>query len=480
MVNFRELYRPRMGGSGPGDEPPVRVALVGAGQFGASLVAQSLTHPALTVPVIADVDPARAVAVLERCGVDPEAIETCDGAKAVTAAVENGRVAVVADGSLAVAAPVDVLVEATGHPEAAARNAEAAIGAGLHVVMATKEADVVCGAILAKMAADRDLVYTLPDGDQPSLLIGLIGRAELLGLEVAMAGKASEYDVVWNPSSGGLDYRGEAHAAPDFAELWDLPESGLDETLSARAAALGGAALKSVPDLCEMALVCNATGLLPDEAAFHAPLARTVELPDIFRPREDGGILHRAGTVDIMNCLRRPDELSLAGGVFVVVRCTDRETWRVIRDKGIPVSRCGGYGLLHNPVHLLGIEAAASILSAVKLGLPTSARYPRPRADLVGRATKDMAAGTFLMMGGHHHSIDGVEPLLTPAAPVSVANPLPFYLAANNRLTRPVAAGEIITADVVEEPAASELWRLRREQDRAMGLIAYAPKTAMW
>ena len=150
---------------------------------------------------------------------------------------------------------------------------------------------------------------------------------------------------------------------------------------------------------------------------------------------------------------------------FVIVRCSDRETWKVIRDKGIPVSSCGNYGLLHNPVHLLGIEAAASIIAAARGGMPTSGRAPQPTFDLVGRATRPFSAGEVLDMSGHHHSIDGVEPLVGPAQAVVPGAALPFYLAANARLAVDVRPGEILTVEMVEEPADSALWRLRREQD---------------
>ena len=464
MVDFNEIYA-------KADTAPVRVGLVGAGEFGASLITQSLSHDRIVVPAVADLDPDRAVNVLLRCGVAGDGIEICRNADKAKAALAAGKVAVVPDGLMLVDTDVEVVVEATGAPEAAAAVSEAAIKAGKHVVLASKEMASVCGPVLGKMAAEKGVVYTLPDGDQPSLLIGLISRAQLLGLEVVMAGKASEYDVVWHRAKGELSYHGKTFDVPDFADSWHLDGADIPEVLADRAFPLGATALKSVPDLCEMMLVCNATGLMPDFDAFHAPLARTVELPDIFRPEAEGGILLNAvpdrGVVDIVNCLRRFDELSLAGGVFVIVRCTDKETWQVIRDKGIPVSSCGNYGLLHNPVHLLGIEAAASIIAAARGGMPTSGRTPVPEFDLVGRATRAFKAGEVLDMGGHHHTIDGLEPLVRPAQAAVPGAPVPYYMAANNRLAIDVKPGEVLTVEVIEAPETSVLWRLRQEQDKA-------------
>ncbi len=461
MVDFNELYR-------DADPAPVRVGLVGVGEFGASLITQSLNHPRIDVPIVADMDTDRAVNVLLRCGVKGDAIEICRDGDAAQAAMASGKVAVVPDGHLVVGTDIEVLVEATGAPDAAAAVSEAAILAGKHVVLATKEAAATCGPWLAKLAADKGVIYTLPDGDQPSLLIGLISRAQLLGLDVIMAGKASEHDVVWHRAKGELSYRGDTMAAPDFADSWNLEGADIPEVLADRAFPLGARPLKSVADLCEMTLVCNATGLSPDFDAFHAPLARTVELPDIFRPETEGGILMETdagGVVDIVNCLRRTDELSLAGGVFVIVRCADKETWRVIRDKGMPVSACGNYGLLHNPVHLLGIEAAASIIAAARGGMPTSGRRPTPKFDLIARATQAFKAGDILDMNGPRHSIDGLEPLVRPAQAAIPGGPLPYYLAAGNKLVADVRPGEILTVEMIEVPENSDLWRLRRQQD---------------
>ena len=43
-------------------------------------------------------------------------------------------------------------------------------------------------------------------------------------------------------------------------------------------------------------------------------------------------------------------EVSFAGGVFVVVRCTDGATWRVLEEKGHVLSRSGRAGLIFNPL----------------------------------------------------------------------------------------------------------------------------------
>jgi predicted homoserine dehydrogenase-like protein len=399
--------------------------VVGAGEFGASFVYRSRRAPGLRVAGAADTDLERAVRVAERAGIDR--IARCDSAAKAKAAFERGEFVACASGEILCALELDFVVEATGSPEGGARTALAALAAGRNVAMVSKECDSVVGPILQAKAASAGLIHTAVDGDQPSLLVGLVTWTRTLGLEILCAGKASEFDFV----------------SEDLRRDPDRPR-------------------RTPPDLCELGIVANATGLLPDTPRLHAPIARTLELPELFRPRSEGGLLSRAGVVDMFNCLRRPGEQSFAGGVFVTVRCDDPDTWRVLAEKGIPTSADGRCAMLHNPVHLLGIEAPISLLQSMVLKRP--AAQLAPRVDLVGRAERKLAAGT-LLEAGERHSSPGVEPELADAAPARGANAVPFYMVQGCRLKKDVAAGALVTRDCLEPPTDSVLWTLRAEQD---------------
>src|SRR6185436_4191017 len=117
-------------------------------------------------------------------GVPDEAIRLCDSRRAALCAFETGKRVIVADPLLLMDLPLDVIVEATGHPEAGARHAEAAIRHGRHVAMVNKEADATVGPILKRLADEARVVYTAVDGDQHGLLMGLVDWARRLGLEV--------------------------------------------------------------------------------------------------------------------------------------------------------------------------------------------------------------------------------------------------------------------------------------------------------
>ena len=73
--------------------------------------------------------------------------------------------------------------------------------------------------------------------------------------------------------------------------------------------------------------------------------------------------------IDVFNCMRRTDEQSFGGGVFIIVDTEKNDSWEILREKGISVSEDGKRALLYNPSHLLGLEAAVSIMSTVWLDI---------------------------------------------------------------------------------------------------------------
>ena len=443
---------------------PVEAALVGAGAFGRSLLGQGRRMALLNVRVAVDLTSDRAAEAFRATGWADTDIARCETPTEAAAAWTDGRA--VAAGRLTdvLALPIDIVVEASGHPEAGAVHALQAIEAGRHVALVTKEADSVVGPWLAAMAAARGLVVTPVDGDQPALLIGLVTWAQALGFPILAAGKSSEYDFVLDRANETLQCEGRTASVPGFAELWDAGARPLSRIVASRARIAASLPQRAVPDLCEMGLVANATGLLPDVPAFHVPIARIEEVPSLFTSRAAGGLLDGASRLDVFNCLREPGGLSFAGGVFVVVGCDDAETWEILRQKGHTMSADGRAAMLWLPRHLLGLEAPISILDAVVNGVSV-AGTPKPHIDLVGRTTRALAAGTRLDAVGHHHTIDGVGPELVQGAPLAPTTPVPYYLMAGRTLRRNLAAGVQVTLDDLDMDEQSPLVRMRREQD---------------
>jgi predicted homoserine dehydrogenase-like protein len=446
---------------------PVECCVIGTGGFGATFIAQAGRVPLVNARIAVDIDAETAAKALAGAGVEPRRIRACKTAAEAKAAWAAGDY--VAAGDLAVVAelPFDVAVEATGRPEPGARHGRIAVEAGKHIALVTKEVDSVIGPGLFHMAREQDRIVTCVDGDQPSLLINLVSWAEVIGLDIVAAGKASEYDFVFDPATGRVDSNGTVRDVPGLAAHWALGDRAATDIAAARAAVLSAFPQRAVPDLCELGIVANATGLTPDRADFHAPVARPVEVPTLFCETRDGGLLAGRRRIDVFHCLRRPDEASFAGGVFVVVACDDSASWEMLRQKGHVVSRTGAAAMLYLPRHILGLEAATSVLDAAVHRASGYGDDYRPRLDLVAVATADLPAGTVLAMGGHHHTIADVTAEFRPAAALTDAAAAPFYVAADRRLTRAVKKGETVRMGDIEVAPGSELLALRRRQDAA-------------
>src|SRR5690349_13156186 len=92
---------------------PVRVGLIGAGKFGSMVLAQAQRIPGFHIVCVADLDPAKARASLDRVGWPAERFD----AKTTGDAVQSGKTCVVADaGSLMACDEIECVIEATGHP----------------------------------------------------------------------------------------------------------------------------------------------------------------------------------------------------------------------------------------------------------------------------------------------------------------------------------------------------------------------------
>lgn len=445
-------------------ERAVETCIVGTGGFGQSFLSQAQRVPLMQARIAVDVSADGAASGLKAAGVDPRRIRICTSARDARTAWDRGDY--IAAGNLAIVAdlPFDVVVEATGQPVAAARHALIAIEAGKHLALVTKELDSVVGPGLKALAEDKGRIVTTVDGDQPSLLIGLATWAEVAGFDIIAAGKSSEYDFIFDPSTRQVSSNGTVGSA-DLAPHWELGERTVDDVLSARHAAIAGFPQRAVPDLCELMVVANATGLQPDRMDLHAPLARIAEVPTIFSHRDHGGILAGGRRLDVFHCLRKADEISFAGGVFVVMRCEDATSWDLLAQKGHILSRTGETAMTYLPRHLLGLEATTSILDAAIHNVSGYGADYQPRYDLIAVATEDLPAGTLLSMGGHHHTISGVAAEFRPAGPLASESPAPFYLAADCRLTTPVRKGEDIRMENLELPVDSILLKLRLDQD---------------
>ena len=446
---------------------PINVGLIGMGAFGGSFLFQARAIPKLNVVAVCDrqVDIARQACL--RAGMPEAKLAVCATEAEAQSAIKSGQTAIVEDAAVMAALPVEVVVEATGMPEAGARHGKLAIEQGKHVVMVSKEVDSVVGPILTHLAQASGLVYTQADGDQPSMLIGLISWAESLGFEILCAGKSGEVDFVYDLDAATIKQGKRTINLPDNGRwpLWTIPEGQVSDIIEQRKQSLREEPHAAVPNLCEMAIVMNATGYGFDTPRLHAPIVRTPELPEVLGSRSSGGVLETTGVIDIVNCLRRSDEASFAGGVFVVVACHDADSWQMLKGKGHLVSQDLSRAVIYLPYHLLGVETATSIFAAAYLNQPTGGVESRPQVDMVALTSQPLKAGQPLTMQ-RNHVIPGLEPELMAAQPMVERKPIPYYMAAENTLKVDVPAGMRLTYEMINRPPDSALWALREQQDK--------------
>ncbi len=153
-------------------------------------------------------------------------------------------------------------------------------------------------------------MYTLAYGDQPALICELVDWARVCGFQVVCAGKGTRY----LPSY--------PYVTPD--EVWEHygfpPEMVTSGDYNPR---MFTSFLDGTKSAIEMAAVGNATGLTPQRGGLQFLPYGVGRLAEVCKPRDDGGVLERAGTVEVAPSLERdgrpvPDDLRW--GVFVVVR----------------------------------------------------------------------------------------------------------------------------------------------------------------
>lgn len=424
------------------------VGVIGATKgYGYTLLAQIPKVNRMTLRLISSRHPEECIAVLTELGYPTERFLVCESAEAVRSAPRDA-ILIVKDYRLALESDITALVECTGNTAVSADAAAGALRKGINVYMVSKETDSVCGPMLSRLAQEHGAIYALVNGDQPRNLVDLYSWGKTLGLTIIAAGKASEYDYVWNPDDGTFfrtDCPQQVETIPGLREYWHYQGR---ETLQGRQELLKHYTGTICADLCEMNLVSNVTGLVPARPCLSYPIAKPSELADILIPEEDGGILKETGVVDVFYNLRAPDEASFAGGEFLIVKCDNAKVWEVLRGKGHVVSKNGKYACLYYPYHIMGVESPLSLLLGDLMGI---GGHPECRqvSVLVGVAASDLPAGTELNVAGHNHAIAGLLPQLHARSSLP-GNVAPYYLLGGTKLIRDVAEGSPITMEDVD------------------------------
>ncbi len=437
---------------------PIRVGIIGAGKFGTMFLSQALHTPGIHVLGVADLDVNRAFANLAATNWPQHRYQAQSPAKALS----EGSTWVTDDSEALInAGGLEVLIEATGDPDAGIRHALWAIERGRHLVMVNVEADVVAGPYLAERARLANVVYSLAYGDQPALIVEMIDWARTSGFQVIAAGKGTLYmpeyhtinpDTVWDHY---FDESGKTRAA----------ESGMN-------AKMFTSFIDGTKSAIEMAAVSNATGLTPAPSGLSFPACSAEDLAGKLIPETDGGLLHHKGQVEVVSSRRRNGsdvENNLRWGVYVTFQAPTDYVQRCFADYGLITDASGAYSALWRPYHLIGLELAPSVVSAAVLNLPTGAPDSF-RSDVVAAAKRDLQPGDVLDGEGGYT----VWGRLMVAGDAVSLGAVPIGLANGATLKNFIREGGVVTwsdLDLNSNLTGSISYKVRRKMELGMASV---------
>jgi predicted homoserine dehydrogenase-like protein len=190
-------------------------------------------------------------------------------------------------------------------------------------------------------------------------------------------------------------------------------------------------------------------------------------LPEVLKPRAEGGVLHHRGQVEVVSSIERDGEAvfrDLRWGVYVTFAAESEYVRRCFSEYGLRTDKSGNYAAMYKPYHLIGLELGITVgsvgLRREPTGVPTEFR-----ADAVAFAKRDLAIGDTLD-GEGGYTVFGK---LLPAAQSLHLHSIPIGLAHGMKLNRRVSKGHPVTWNDIQA-ADSEAVRTRRELERLYAL----------
>lgn len=411
---------------------PIRIGLVGTGEMGTDIFTQVAMMKGIEIATVMERSPGKAATgALLAYGEDGHVVEA-NSHDAVSTAVENGKIAATTDLDLALSHDlVDVVIDATGVPEAGADIGMRTIGHGKHLIMMNVECDVCIGPYLRHEADKAGVIYSLGAGDEPSSCLEIIEFLTAMGHSVVSAGKGKN-----NP----LNF----DAVPD-----DYQEEADRRNMNVRMLVEFVDGSKTMVEMCAIA---NATGLVPDIAGMHGPRATVDQLASVLIPQEDGGVLSKPGCVDYSI------GKGVSPGVFVVIKAEHPRIHERMSDLKMGE---GPYFTFHRPYHLTSLEVPLTAARLMFTGRPDMVPLKLPVAEVCAVAKRDIKAGEKLDAVGQY-----CYRSWTMTREQAIAkNAMPCGLLENGTALKNIRKGELLTRDNAKPMAGSLIAELRDRQE---------------
>ncbi|MCQ4924572.1 NAD(P)-dependent oxidoreductase [Tissierella carlieri] len=411
----------------------IKVSIIGAGLMGKGLVSQMMLVKGMEPSLVVSNKISDGVEAYTLAGISKDDIVIARTLSEINIAMESNKY-VVSDITEYATKPnlVDVVVDATGVPDAGARIALDSIENKKHIVMLNVEADVVVGPILNKMAKKAGVVYTGTAGDEPGSVKEIFDFAEAAGFEVLAIGKGKN-----NP----IDYE----ATPD-----SVREKALKSKLNPVKLA---SFIDGTNTMVEMAAMANGTGFIPDIRGGYGPTTEVNDLPNVYSLKEEGGILNKYRIVDYAH--------GVAPGVFAIVTTSLPQ---VHHEMQFLKMGSGPNYVLYRPYHLTSLETPISIAKAYFYKEATIAPiYEKTVAEVITMAKKDLKKGERLDGIGEYTVLGSIDTCEVAKS----ENLVPIGLINNNAvIKRDIKKGECITYDMVDLDTNTTIYKLRMEQEK--------------
>lgn len=416
---------------------PIMTSIIGAGQMGRGMTSQMIRMKGMKPAVVADINIDNVVAAFENSGLTKDDYIITNKLSEANTYLEKGKYIATENSEIGAKANlIAAAVDATGVPEVGAKVAIDSINEGKHICMLNVETDVVIGPMLKKLADNAGVIYTGSAGDEPGAVKELYDFATAAGFDVRVIGKGKNnaIDLDANPTSLA-EYAAKRGVSPKMQTAFT------DGT-------------KTMVELTAMA---NSTGFIPDIRGGHGPEAEVKDLPNLFRPTSEGGILENGyGKVEWVN--------GIAPGVFVII---SSDLPFVKHEMNYLSMGEGPNWVLYRPYHLCSLETPLTVAKAVLDNISTLVPMDGGLVcETVAVAKKDLKAGDMLDgIGGYtvYGTVDTHQNMLNDnAVPLGV-------ITKNTKLVKDVKKGQTITYDMVSLDDNSLIVQLRKLQDRFFG-----------
>lgn len=409
----------------------IKVSLIGAGLMGKGMVSQMMLMKGMIPALVVSHKIEDAIDAYTLAGVHRDDIVVAKTLNDINIGMEKGKYVVTDTTEYATRSNlIDVVVDATGVPEAGAKIAMDAILNKKHIVMVNIEADVTVGPILNKLAKNAGIIYTGTAGDEPGAVMEIYDFADASGFDIVAIGKGKNNPIDFN-------------ATPDTVR-----EKALKSNLKPLRLA---SFVDGTNTMVEMTAMANATGFLPDIRGAHGPTANVKDLPNLFRLKEDGGILNNYQVVDYVN--------GIAPGVFAIVTTKLPQVHQEM--KYLSMGDGPNY-ILYRPYHLTSLETPITVAKAVIYKEATIAPIDRPVAEVITMAKRDLKAGERLDGIGEYTILGSIESY----EKAREENLLPIGLVNSDTIVkRDIKKGEFITYDMVKLDTNTMIYKLRQLQE---------------